>query len=216
MPGVDGENEAKQRIRTALVDVVGANEYSKTSLEEILGQAGIDREEFDRLYPNFEECLVENWIGIMRDEFWPRSEAAFERGGDDWRESLRYQAWDLLRFVEDDIPRARFLIELSLAEEAVQANRDVAMSRIVDYVHLGRFESGAGPEVPRATAEALVGAVWNGLAQNIQPPVDYEALRGGSPQILYLTMMAYLGQDAAQEELRRGPKDLERYERGEL
>ena len=33
--------------------------------------------------------------------------------------------------------------------------------------------------------------------------------------ILYLTMMAYLGQDAAQE-VRRGPSDLERYERGEL
>jgi len=212
-----GELGERDRIRGALVEIAGEEGYTKKlTMERVLERAGVEREDFDRLYGDWDECLVDNWLGIMREEFWPRSEAAFAKGGDDWRESLRYQAWDLLRFLEEDIPRARFLIEASLLEEAVQANRDVAMSRMVDNFHLGRFERDNGDLIPRAAAEALVGAVWNGIAQNIQPPVDYDALRGGSPQILYLTMMAYVGEEAAQEELRRGPEDLERYERGEL
>jgi hypothetical protein len=90
------------------------------------------------------------------------------------------------------------------------------MSRFADYVHLGRFERKEGAEVPRATAEALVGAIWNGISQNIKGDPDFETLRQGPPQMLYLTMMAYLGQEEAQEELLRGPEDLARYERGEL
>ena len=210
-PGPD--NEMADRIRRALVDTVGEQGYGRTDLEAVLDRAGLERADFDAQFSSFEECLLNTWTRLLC-EFLPRSKAAFERG-EGWRDGLRRQAWDLLRYVEEDVNRARFLID-SAAEELVQAHRDVAMGRMVDYVHLGRFAREEAATVPRATAEALVGAIWNGLAVNIREDPDFEALRGGSPQILYLTMMAYLGQEAAQEELRRGPEDLARYERGEI
>jgi len=213
MAADNAESDA-QKIRDAVVEIVGESGYSKTTLEAVLDRADLDRATFDRHFSSLQDCVVETWQHIM-DEFLPRSDAAFKRG-DNWRESLRHQAWDLFRFVEEDVNRSRLLIELSFEEEQVQARRDLAMSLMVDYVHLGRFEGGGAASVPRATAEALVGAIWNGLAQNIKGDPDWDALRFGSPQILYLTMLAYLGEEAAAEELRRAPEDLARYERGEL
>ena len=212
-----GGRHDRDEFCAALIELIGEEGYSKkVTLERVLDRAGVDPEEFWRRYPSWDDFLVASWLGVMEREFWPRSKAAYARGGSDWRESLRRQAWDLLRFLEEDIPRARFLVEVAAQEQTVQANRDVAFAQMVDTFHLGRFASAKGAGVPRATAEALVGATWTGMAQNIQPPVNYEALRGGAPQILYLTMMAYLGEEEAQEELRRGPQDLERYEHGEL
>lgn len=211
----DHESETARRIRSALIEVSGERGYEEITLEAVLGRAGIDRAEFDTEFESFDECLVETWVHVIR-EFLVRTEAAFDRGGGDWREGMRHQAWDLLRFVEEDMKRARFLIELAFGDEMVQANRDRAMSRITDFVHLGRFEGEVAAQVPRATAEALIGAVWNGLAMNIGDSLNTEVLRSGSPQILYLMMMAYIGEDAAREELVRAADDLARYERGEL
>jgi AcrR family transcriptional regulator len=179
--------ETPDRIRDALVEMVGEEGASRATLENLLERAGLNREEFDRLYPSFEACVTEVWQQIITFEFWPRSDAAFRRGRS-WREGIRLQAWDLLRFVEEDLDRIRYLVETSFTTELVQANRDVEMSRIADYFHRGRLEREDGAEVPRATAEALIGAIWNGIAQNIQPPVDREALRNGTPLMLYMTM----------------------------
>jgi hypothetical protein len=43
----------------------------------------------------------------MASEFWPRSDAAFRRAAI-WREGLRHQAWDLLRFIEENVGRTAF------------------------------------------------------------------------------------------------------------
>ena len=211
----DHESEIARRVRSALIEVSGEVGYEDTTLEAVLDRAGIERAEFDAEFESFDECRVDTWVHVIR-EFLVRTEAAFDRGGGDWREGMRYQAWDLLRYVEEDIKQARFLIELAFGDEMVQANRDRAMSRITDFVDLGRFEGESAAQVPRATAEALIGAVWNGLAMNIGEPPNSDVLRSGSPQILYLMMMAYVGEEAAREELARAPEDLARYERGEL
>jgi AcrR family transcriptional regulator len=209
------ESATAAAIRTALIETVGQRGSKAVTLEAVIERAGIDRAEFDREYDSLEESYIDAWVYVISD-FLRRSEAAFARGGEDWRECLRYQAWDLLRYVEENLNEARFLIEMTFADELVQANRDIAMARMIDYIDLGRYESEDPAAVPRATAEALVGAIWNGLAMNIVEPVNSEVLRSGPQQILYLTMMAYIGEEAAREEMLRAPDDLVRYERGEL
>jgi hypothetical protein len=128
---------------------------------------------------------------------------------------VRRQAWALCRFLQEDEARTRFLIELSHAEEVVQANRDSIMARYIDYIHLGRLERSAAAAIPRERAEALVGAVWEGVAANVNAGT-LDALPQGVSLILYMTMQTYLGDEAAAEELLRAPEDLARYRRGEL
>src|SRR5262245_54985668 len=163
------ETRTAELLRTALIEIVGERGAENATLEAVLERAGVSRAAFDDEYENVEELFVDVWVHVVRD-FIVRTDAAFERGGDDWRECLRYQAWDFLRFMQEDLNRARFLVWMTFADEMVQANRDIAMNRMIDYLHLGRFESEEAAGVPRASAEALVGAIWNGIAANIQDP----------------------------------------------
>ena len=123
------ESATAMSIRTALIETVGERGSKAVTLEAVIERAGIDRAEFDREYDSLEESYIDAWVFVISD-FLRRSEAAFARGGEDWPECLRHQAWDLLRFVEENVNEARFLIEMTFADELVQANRDIAMARM--------------------------------------------------------------------------------------
>ncbi len=211
-PGGGSDRAARERVRAALTALVGERGLAGTTLDGVLARAGVERAEFDRLFPSFEACLTEAWKECAAD-FIARIEAAFARG-DGWREGMRRQAWELCRYIVEDQDRTRFLIEISLAEELAQANRDVVMNRCADFVHLGR-DKREGADIPRDRADALVGAFWEGVGAYLKAGT-LDDLPEGVPQMLYLTMLTYLGPEAAQEELRRGPEDLARYRRGEL
>jgi hypothetical protein len=129
---------------------------------------------------------------------------------------MRDGAWAYCRFLQEDPNRARFfLVELNNAREIVQASRDVVMDDYTDRVHLGRFERPEAADVPRAQAEAIMGALWEGaVAAARADNLDY--LPQAMPQAMYLTVMPYLGVQAAGEELARGPDDIARYQRGEI
>lgn len=160
-----------------------------------------------------EPTRVEIWQELAR-EFVERTEAAFAKG-DCWREGMRLQAWDLCRYIVEDHDRIRFLIEVSRSEELAEANRDFVMQRCADLIHRGRLEREQAADIPRAQAEALVGAFWEGVAAYLKAGT-LDALPEGVPQMLYLTMLTYLGPEVAEEELQRGPDDLARFRRGEL
>jgi AcrR family transcriptional regulator len=215
-PSNPGHGDAERHwpdLRNALIAVVAERGYAATRLDAVLARAQLDRCEFDRHFTSLEDCCALVWQEAG-EEFIRQTRLAYESGGT-WREGVRRQAWRLCRFLQEDEPRTRFLIEVSHAEEVVQANRDSIMSRYIDYIHLGRFERQAAAEIPRARAEALVGAVWEGVAANVSAS-SLEALPHGVSLILYMTMQTYLGDEVAAEELARAPDDLSRYRRGEL
>jgi len=205
--------KARYRTREALVALVGERGYEATALEAVLERAGVEADEFGREFASFESCCVEVWQELAR-EFVERTEAAYARGGN-WREGVRRQAWELCHLIVEDHARTRFLVEISLAEELAAANRDAVMSRFADVIHRGRFERPEAAGIPRARAEAIVGAVWEGVGAHLKAG-NLDALPEGVPQILYLTMAPYLGIEAAEEEVRRGPDDLARYRSGDL
>jgi AcrR family transcriptional regulator len=202
------------RVAAALVDLVGRYGYQGLTIETVLERAGVERAEFDAHFESFEACVIQVW-NECRDEFLDRSDAAFQRG-DDWREGLRIQAWDLCRFVEEDLNRIRFMMDLSSGTELVHANRDVVLKKLADYVDLGRFERDAAADTSREVAEGIVGAIWEGISLNIREDPDLSAIRVGVTQILFMIMLTYLGDEAGRDELQRAPDDIARFERGEL
>jgi AcrR family transcriptional regulator len=215
MEGTQGtaSEESASRIGAALVELVGERGYPEVTIDAVLERAGVDRTEFEAHFESFEACVIRVW-DERRDEFLDRSDAAFHRGRD-WREGMRIQAWDLCRFIEEDLNRIRFMMDLTSGTDLVQANRDVVLKRLADYVDLGRLERPAAAETPRAVADGIVGAIWEGVSLNIKEP-DFSAIRVGVTQILFLIMLTYLGDEVAKDELQRAPSDIERFERGEL
>src|SRR5262249_39499801 len=130
-----------------------------------------------------------------------------------WREGIRAFRWELCRLILEDHLRARIcLVEVNYGGDLVQGTRDLVLGAYVELVHLGRQEMGPKPEVRREQAEAVVGAIFDRAGRLIKA-ADYEALVDEVPEVLYLIFLPYLGPEAAQEELRRGREDLERFKR---
>jgi hypothetical protein len=89
------------------------------------------------------------------------------------------------------------------------------MAGYVELVHLGRHEMERGADVPKAQAEAVVGAIWERVARHITAG-RLDSLVDDIPGLLYLAYLPYLGPAVAQEELRRGEQDVARFRLGEL
>jgi AcrR family transcriptional regulator len=210
----DKEHSERRRIGEALVGAVAARGYANTTLEMVLERAGVDRAAFHAHYRDLDACFTEVWERIAR-EFREAATAAYA-AADSWRDGIAAVAWRFCRFLQEDHPRARFfMVELEFAGERVQAGRDVITDGYVDLVHLGRSVRPEGEALPRATAEGIIGAIWKGAARAVQAD-NFAYLPSVVPQTMYLTVLPYLGPEAAQQELRRGPADIALYERGEI
>jgi AcrR family transcriptional regulator len=203
----------RDTFRSALVALVAERGYSETSLEAVLDEAGLGHPAFERHYPDLEACFTDVWEGY-KEEFLRVTGEAFA-SVEGWRDGMRAAAWAFCRFLQEDPDRARFfLVDFHFAGEAVRASRDLVMARYAELIHQGN-ESRSGPHVPVAQAEAVIGAIWDGAVTHIRND-RLDIFPELIPQAMYLTVYPYLGLEAAQEELRRGPKDIARYRQGEI
>jgi AcrR family transcriptional regulator len=202
------------KIERALVELVAEKGSTKVSLDQLLDRAGVDREAFAGSFADVQECLERTWER-MTDEHVAlvESTAAAE---DSWRDGLRAAAYAALRFHQEDPVRARFfLLEVLAAGEFAQRRRELMMNAFIDLVDSARRELPDPESVPRSEAEAIVGAIY-GAAVGGMKGGGIEKLPELVPQLLYIAVLPYLGAEAAEEELRRGPDDLVLYRRGEL
>lgn len=213
MSVVKAEQE-RDRIAGALVSLIGEHGYSQTTLEELLERAEVDRETFEQSFQSLDDCFAEVWRGFAQSLAARVLEAY--GGAGSWRDGVRAQAWELCRMIEEDPVRARIcLVEVNFGGDLVQATRDIVMGAYVELIHLGRHELERGAAVPRAQAEAVVGAIWERVGRNVNAG-SLDALVEDVPGLLYLVYLPYLGPAAAEEELRRGREDLARYRAGAL
>jgi AcrR family transcriptional regulator len=209
----DRDEAEREMIRRALVSLIDEQGYSGTTLEDLLARAGIDRAAFERSFGTLDECFAEVWREFTQ-EIAGRALTVYGEE-DNWRDGIRAQAWELCRMTIEDELRARIcMVEVNFGGEFVQATRDVVMGGYVELVHLGRHERSDG-EVPRAKAEAAVGAIWERVAKHVNAD-ELDSLVDDIPGLLYLVYLPYLGHEIAQEELRRGERDIARFRRGEI
>lgn len=201
----------RERIESALIELVAEHGLRDASSAMIAARARLPEDEFSALFSDVQDCFSQVWEGFNTD-FLQRTRAAYAAAGG-WREGLRAAAWDYCRWLQEDELRARlFMTEPVFAGETVQASRDAVMAEFVDLLQLG---CGGGADVRSAHAEAVLGSIWVRVAALVRTG-RFDKLPAGVPQMMYLVVLPYLGPDAAQEELRRGPEDLARYERREI
>jgi AcrR family transcriptional regulator len=211
MPQADKATDERARLRAAFLDLVAERGYRATDLEALLDRAKVDRAAFHRHYPDLEACFAEIWEEAKM-EILEWTTAAF-LAAPSWRDGMRAAAWKLCRWTQENPRRARLMfIELVFAGEALRASRDQTFAAYAQMVHRGREERPEAADVSFARAEATMGAIWNRLASSVRAG-EFDALPHQVPQMMYLTVMPYLGAEAAKEELRRGAEDIAEYER---
>ena len=214
MSAAEKAEQERDLIRRTLVSLIDEQGYAETTVDDVLERAGIDRETFERQFETLDECFAEVWREYAQALAGPVLEVYAEAGN--WRDGIRAQAWKLCRMTIEDELRARIcMVEIDFGGELVQATRDIVMAGYVELVHLGRHEAERGEEVPKAQAEAVVGAIWERVRRRIKTG-RLDALVDDIPGLLYLAYLPYLGPEVAQEELQRGERDIARVHRGEI
>ena len=208
-----GSAADRQQIIGSLISLVAERGNSHTTLEALCLRSGLQRSGFEQHFDSLETCLTAAWEEVTQ-EFAMSTGAAYAAAGN-WRDGIRAAAWACCRIVQENHDKARFSVELSLTSEPMQASRDFIMDGWAELVHLGRFERPQAADVPRAQAQAVVGAIWERLVKTITED-GFERLPNLVPEAMYITVLPYLGEEAAQEELRRGPVDLARHQHGVL
>lgn len=193
-------DEQHDRICRALVDLVLERGYEQTGIDALVARAGVEREEFDRLFSSREDCFMQTYQAYFVDVLEPKVYAAYE-AHDNWRDSLRAAAYQAARFVRDHPRAARFgSIEMMQVGPLAQAHREAQLHRMVDLIDAGRQELDDPDSVGRAAAEATFGSIYAISLRRIEAG-ETDDVDSFVPELMYVAVRPYLGHEIAQEEL---------------
>lgn len=196
---LDPDAERRQRIVAALVALVAEQGYGATTVRQLLERAGVSRADFRRLFAGKQACFLAVYDEIA-ESFAAAVFVAFEREGE-WREGLRAAAYAAARWVGEHPREARYAtVETMMAGEFAVARREATLRRFVDLVDAGREQLEDPDSVSRAMAEGVVGGILGTLTRNMRRgararPEDFV------PELMFLAVRPYLGQEVAREEL---------------
>jgi AcrR family transcriptional regulator len=201
----------RDSIRRAMVALLAERGYGELTVDLLLATAGVGRDVFVRHFRSLDECFNEVWEEC-KDSLVEVTSSAFASQSS-WRDGMRAAAWAFCRWIREDHARARvLLVDLNDASERVSASRDFVMESYIGMIDKGNIERRRGEPVPRAQAEGIMGGIWDGAALATKSGA-FDDLPAAIPQAMYVTVYPYLGIEAAEEELDRGPADIARYER---
>lgn len=197
---MSGAGEESERLRAALRELVAERGIAGLAAAEVEARAGLAADALRRCFGDLDTCFASLWLEVdaaLRDLV----DAAFDGPGS-WRERIRAALAAELDFLAADEARARLYVsEAVFVDDPVRSAHRAAMLRRIEMIDAGRQEA-TGPGASTVVAEAVAGATWEHLNRRIRAGRAAD-LPGDLPELAYLTVMPYLGPEAAAEELRR-------------
>ncbi|HEX3361797.1 MAG TPA: TetR/AcrR family transcriptional regulator [Solirubrobacterales bacterium] len=193
---------AIERIYEAALDLVTFKGYDEIDADQIAARAGVPRADFDRLFASKEECALALFDSFMGDciEY---VRAAY-RGEPQWPDSLRAAAYALADWLDAHPREVRFGgLGILWVSDLAQVRREQALEHFARMADGGRAGAPDPALVPDSAAAGVVGAVAAALARRADQ--RDEAPRGSArsfvPQLMYLAVLPYRGEEAAAREL---------------
>ena len=185
----------------AMVDLVFDRGYDAVTVEDVAARAGGDAAGFEAHFVSKQGCAVAILEEIAASNL--RTVGGAFEGGGRWPDSLRAAAHAHVRWILDNPKKMRFgLLEVLWAGELTSALRDDLFRSYIAMIDAGR-EVAADPEsVPPYTAESVVGSITQVVVRNMGKPGGGD-LPSLVPEMMYLAVRPYLGEEAARRELAR-------------
>jgi AcrR family transcriptional regulator len=198
------EGTERDRIIESFIAVVAEAGYGGTPLDAVLARAGIDAETFHRHFDDEDACFRAAWEYVSA-RYMPTAQAAYE-GASGWRWQMRALAHAILRYLTEHPDHARILFIEGAAPEPSRTPIDPNVEVFIDLIDRGRLEMDDPDALTRATAEGLAGAADERIVLCLQRGADDELPRL-LPQLMYMIVRPYLGEEVAIEELHGGVDD---------
>jgi AcrR family transcriptional regulator len=191
----------RERLIAAMLKAAAELGYRQATVQDVIDRAGVSRPTFYEHFSNKEDCFLAAF-DTTATRLRERIDAAANRGGDNWRDRLRFSLEELLNFACGEPEAARALIvEARAASAEALLRRDDLLDHFAGCVDgLVREYLPGGTTHSEITAAGVVGGVEALLYARLNKGRldDIEALL---PSLMYFAVLPYEGHEAANEEL---------------
>ena len=189
----------RERLIVAMLNASAELGYLETNVQDVIDRAGVSRPTFYEHFSNKEDCFLAAF-DTSAERLRKKIAAAARKGGDVWRDRVRYALEALLRFAGREPDTARTMIVEARAASSTAVRRRVELmdefARCLESQALQLLPEGRS-HTP-LTASGIVGGVESLLYSRLckQETDQLEALL---PSLMYFVVLPYEGHEAAAE-----------------
>jgi AcrR family transcriptional regulator len=189
----------RDRLLEAAMRTIAAKGYGATTVADLTREAGVSRTTFYELFEDKEACFLAAYDNAV-DALVRRISAAYE-AEDRWPDRARAGLAVLLEALAADPAEARLaLVDVAAAGPAAQRRYRAAVQRLTPFFDEGRDFAPGGRNVPANASRMAAGAVV-GLVSDELIAGRADKLPGLLSDLLFATLVAYIGPDAAAREV---------------
>jgi AcrR family transcriptional regulator len=177
--------------------------FDATEVADICRRAGLEPADLPEPMRDKRHLLIAV-SEAYADDLQAEVSAAFE-AEPAWPDSLRAAAYQMVRWISRH-PEATWWGTVGLLEagEAARARRDEIFAWAAGMIDAGRSAAPDPAAVPEHTATLAIGAIVETLGRKMQGGIEGEPV-DGVRWLMYGAVRPYLGEEAAQAELRMPP-----------
>ena len=173
--------------------------YAATTIADLTREAGISRTTFYEMFDDKEACFLAAYDRVV-DALVRRVTVAYE-AEEGWPNRARAGLAELLEALAEEPEVARLaLIDVSAAGPAAQRRYRAALQRLTPFFEEGRDFAPGGRNLPANTSRMAIGAVAGLIADEVSEG-RAEYLSGLLSDVLFATLMPYIGPEAAAREV---------------
>jgi AcrR family transcriptional regulator len=183
----------------AMVDLAFERGYEQLSIAEIARHAGGDEAGFESFFPSKQACAIAALEEMAADNLATVREAFANEPR--WPDSLRAAAYAQARWIVAQPRKMHFgMMEILRAGELAAAVRDRLIGEYVAMVDAGREVAEDPASVPPMAAESVIGSIAQVMSRNSEKVGEVDPF-AVVPEMMYLAVRPYLGEEAARKEL---------------
>jgi AcrR family transcriptional regulator len=189
----------RERLIVAMLSAAADLGYLETNVQDVIDRAGVSRPTFYEHFANKEDCFLAAF-DVSAQRLRKKLEAAARKGGDVWRDRVRFGLEALLRFAAREPDTARTMVVEARAASAAAVRRRVEL--MDDFAKCLQLQT--KELLPQAgsqgvvTASGIVGGV-EALLYSRLCKQEYDQLEALLPSLMYFVVLPYEGHEAAGE-----------------
>jgi len=189
----------RERLIVAMLNAAAELGYLETNVQDVIDRAGVSRPTFYEHFSNKEDCFLAAF-DTSAVRLRKKVESAARKGGDIWRDRVRYSLEALLRFASREPDTARTMVVEARAASAAAVRRRVElMDEFANCLEsqVRELLPGGSTSTP-LTASGIVGGVESLLYSRLCKQ-EYDQLEALLPSLMYFVVLPYEGHEAAGE-----------------
>lgn len=195
--------DQRERLHRAMIEVTAEKGYEATTVGDVIESAGVSRTTFYELFKDKEDCFLSTYdtvIDILIKQVQEGYQAHPDRS---WPERVHAGLAAMVELFSQQADIARVLmVEVTIAGPAARDRYREALGRFMPFLDEGRAHSEHASMLPPATSRLAIGGAAALIFDELRAGRGTE-LRKLLPDLVFATLMPFIGPQAAAEEMRR-------------